>query len=573
MDHFSNPPFMLKSGSATLLARICSARFRKVAGPRAWHYAGIAMMSAALLFLQGCFFRGSRTNSPTGPAPRVSIAVLPLNIPEPPQASGSRLQGPTLQTLSIASAVMATNVLQGIPDVEQVPLWRTLHAASSLIDKSRRATPSEAAKLANMLSVRWAMTGEIAPNPEGYVLIIDFIPAKSSGIPFRYQRDLQPETLARRVNEALEQFLRYAQHPVPQTKTLTRPVDWSDLFRLAEAIDREYGWFSPPAPGKAQVVYASVLARDPRLASLFFNPDLYAAATAPLSGEASKPAPADGTEPRVKPVQVYRVAAGAAPVREPVEQLSLSPASRTTETPEKSKWAPLEVPPILLFLAEQQADRAQSRADINRRSSLPPYPSASGYGGESVRTAPPRTPGTQYVLQLFASVDKTEAKQTAEDLAQAGVPVRISVIRARRATFYRVSDGTYESPAAASAAGDALIALRMADEYWIRAVAAPAATTRQSLASQSPGTFDAAGSDAGRFQVQVFASIDREKALALAEGLRRIGLQARIEQFKLTEGEDCYRVRLVGYQSRNEAVAAAETLRVQGRIREYWIVS
>jgi hypothetical protein len=44
---------------------------------------------------------------------------------------------------------------------------------------------------------------------------------------------------------------------------------------LAEALDREYGWFVDAEPGKAQEIVADLALKDDRLARLLFNPSVY----------------------------------------------------------------------------------------------------------------------------------------------------------------------------------------------------------------------------------------------------------------------------------------------------------
>jgi hypothetical protein len=44
---------------------------------------------------------------------------------------------------------------------------------------------------------------------------------------------------------------------------------------LAEALDREYGWFVDAEPGKAQDVVAKLLLTDEHLAKSLFSPTLY----------------------------------------------------------------------------------------------------------------------------------------------------------------------------------------------------------------------------------------------------------------------------------------------------------
>ncbi len=560
---------------------------------RARHHVHIAIMSATLLACQGCLFRGSKTNSPVEPASPVSIAVLPLNVREQPQSPASPAQAagngrqnqatsggrarpssaePTLQSMSIASAVVATSVLQGIPGIEPVPMWRALQVASTILNNTRWVTPSMAAELANMLSVRWTMMGEISPASEGYNVIIDFIPSKPAVFPFRYQKVLRRELLSQRLGEALEEFLRYAGHPVPQLRTLDRGGDWSELSRLVEAVDREYGWFSPPAPGNSQAAYAAIFTRDPRLASLLFNPDRYSAASAPAPSQASKPSTTSVAEPIAKAAPVVTNPINAVPDRRQPKQPIPLPTSPMAGIPEISKWTSLTVSPVLSLPAEQQLHSGQATAAVHGRTSSMLSTPGAGYLRESGSTVLPYAPGARYVLQLFASTNETDARRVAQELLRGGAPAKVSASKTGSETIYRVNGGTYDSPAAASAAGDALITLRMASEYWIRTESAPVATASREPAAEPPRAADAAGSTAGSFQVQVFASSDREKAVALAEELRQIGLRAQVEPFKLTGKGDWYRVRLSGYPSRKEALAAAEKLRSEGRIREYWIV-
>ena len=44
---------------------------------------------------------------------------------------------------------------------------------------------------------------------------------------------------------------------------------------VAEALDREYGWFVEAEPGKAQEIVEELMRRDGRLARLLFNPKIY----------------------------------------------------------------------------------------------------------------------------------------------------------------------------------------------------------------------------------------------------------------------------------------------------------
>jgi hypothetical protein len=82
------------------------------------------------------------------------------------------------------------------------------------------------------------------------------------------------DTLEPAFLEAVRQFLRYqAARPVLMKKTRETGVE--SLKELAEALDREYGWFKEAEPGKAQEVVARLARTDMRLARLLFNPGVY----------------------------------------------------------------------------------------------------------------------------------------------------------------------------------------------------------------------------------------------------------------------------------------------------------
>ena len=73
---------------------------------------------------------------------------------------------------------------------------------------------------------------------------------------------------------AFIQFLRYL------SAGSLKPVKGEEssmisIKPLAEALDREYGWFVSADPGKSQEIVADLALKDTRLARLLFNPSLY----------------------------------------------------------------------------------------------------------------------------------------------------------------------------------------------------------------------------------------------------------------------------------------------------------
>ena len=79
------------------------------------------------------------------------------------------------------------------------------------------------------------------------------------------------------------------------------------------------------------------------------------------------------------------------------------------------------------------------------------------------------------------------------------------------------------------------------------------------------------GSNKG-FKVQVLALRRKEDAETTARTLENKGLRAEVEQADLKDRGRLYRIRLVGYESRQDAKKAAEKLISASLIQQYWIV-
>ena len=77
-----------------------------------------------------------------------------------------------------------------------------------------------------------------------------------------------------RLPDAFNQFLRYLTAK-PFDPREAKFQTMTAMKSLAEALDREYGWFVEANPGKAQVVVAKLASSDEWLARFLFNPSLY----------------------------------------------------------------------------------------------------------------------------------------------------------------------------------------------------------------------------------------------------------------------------------------------------------
>ncbi len=105
-------------------------------------------------------------------------------------------------------------------------------------------------------------------------MMIDFIPAKTGSVPFRFTKSGKIDEVGARLPEAFSQFAYYLTVRPLQPMQKKLPT-MTSVKKLAEALDREYGWFVEAEPGKAQAVVSDLAATDERLARFLFNPSLY----------------------------------------------------------------------------------------------------------------------------------------------------------------------------------------------------------------------------------------------------------------------------------------------------------
>ena len=146
--------------------------------------------------------------------------------------------------------------------------------ALNLAGPSRGFTQDSAANIATWLSAKWSVMGELAPAKNGFSIIVDFIPSRSSLVPFRYTKTGRLDTLGSGFNDAYNQFLRYLVSK-PMAPSKGSETTMTSVKELAVALDREYGWFVAAEPGKAQEVISGIAGSDETLARSLFSPTTY----------------------------------------------------------------------------------------------------------------------------------------------------------------------------------------------------------------------------------------------------------------------------------------------------------
>ncbi len=225
----------------------------------------IALALSGLLFEPGCIFRKHKPPAaPAIPAP-VRVALLPMNVPD-----GTA----ELHWVSLATMAMMVEVALAAPDLELVPVWESVPAALQSLGNSRTVTTDIAELVAVRLSARWSSQGEIIKVGKTFTWRVDFIPAKPSLVPFRYEKPSTVEALSAQTQEAFDQLLRYLiVRPLEVSKL--QPLDAKKLREIADALDAEYGWFGAAKPGTSGKVVEDLARSKPALARLLFSPTLY----------------------------------------------------------------------------------------------------------------------------------------------------------------------------------------------------------------------------------------------------------------------------------------------------------
>jgi len=224
----------------------------------------LALLLPLILGLQSaCLFRKGKAPKPAPSAAR--LVLLPFNVPE-----GDN----DLKWAALAAPIMMTAVSERARDLEIVPLWQTMPVAVEAAGASRILNEESAADVASWFSAKWSAMGVFTPSKRGVSMIVDFIPAKSNLVAFRYGKTGRLDSVGSHFPQAYRQFLYYlGLRPLLQTRH--NDQSFSSLRDLAEALDREYGWFGEAQPGNSQQLVVKLASSDMRLARLLFSPNVY----------------------------------------------------------------------------------------------------------------------------------------------------------------------------------------------------------------------------------------------------------------------------------------------------------
>jgi hypothetical protein len=223
----------------------------------------IISAAALILFQTGC---GKKSKAVFTPAPPARVAFLPLNVAENQN---------DLHWVAIAAPILLAQISERAPDLEAVPFWESMPVAVESAGASRIFTDASAESAASWLSAEWGVMGEVSPAPRDRIsLIVDFIPVGGRQIPFRYMKTRRIDSIAEGFPTAFTQFLRYLAVR-PLEKERGSPPSLSSMRTVAEALDREYGWFVEAEPGTALDIVDDLLKRNESLARFLFSPKTY----------------------------------------------------------------------------------------------------------------------------------------------------------------------------------------------------------------------------------------------------------------------------------------------------------
>ena len=229
---------------------------------------GLPLLAASILiffFLQvGCSKKNQAAFTPSAPS---KVAFFPLNVNE---------NQTELQWAALATPVLLAQISEKSPDLEVIPFWESMPVAIEWAGASRIFNQASAQSAVGWLSAEWGSMGEVSQSRKNRVeIIVDFVSIGGKQIPFRYMKTARIDTIGEGFNSAINQFLRYlAATPLKKKRNEEAP-HLPSMKRLAEALDREYGWFAEAEPGKAEKIVAELLKSDENLARFLFSPETY----------------------------------------------------------------------------------------------------------------------------------------------------------------------------------------------------------------------------------------------------------------------------------------------------------
>jgi hypothetical protein len=210
----------------------------------------------------GCNKKAKARPAVSGP---IRVILLPFAVPE---------NDKDLKWAAMAAPALIARASRLAPDIKIVPFWDAMPPAIASAGAARSFNDETAASMANWAGAKWAIMGEISRTKSSYSLSIDFIPAKSMDVPFRYIKTRHLDTMGSACQAAIRQWFRYTtSKTIPVAKQKEPGLD--KMRSVAEALDREYGWHETAVPGNAQEVVGMISPSDRAWAQLLFNPTMY----------------------------------------------------------------------------------------------------------------------------------------------------------------------------------------------------------------------------------------------------------------------------------------------------------
>jgi len=201
----------------------------------------------------------------------VRVVVLPFMV-----SSEKAGEDKDLQWAAMAAPALLIKSSLRLPDLEVIPFWEVMPVAVSAAGAVRSFTDESAASLANWLSAQWTIMGELRKTgTSSYSVVLDFIPAKSTTVPFRHIKTRRMEHIGTNFYLGLRQWLRYVTgKQIPLMQQIREP-GLQKMRTLGEALDKEYGWLAIAEPGNAQSAINEALQENEDWTKLLFSPTMY----------------------------------------------------------------------------------------------------------------------------------------------------------------------------------------------------------------------------------------------------------------------------------------------------------
>ncbi len=449
-----------------------------------------------LAFQPACMFRHSKPKTPQAPAVAVRIALLPFNIPA---------ENSDLRWVSMAAPLVMAKTIENMASFEVVPVWQSYPVTLESLGNGRSITPEIAAYVAERVGAKWATNGELAPAKDGVWMRLDFIPAKTTLVPYRYEKVMRLDAMGANAYEAFSQLSDYlVLRPLP--KLTGKGIKASSMRELAEALDREYGWYVTADPGKSEKLASGLVKTDSQFARLLFDPILYPAVASvaakpksmelkPLSvpkperqatGDATPPAPATPQPTQAappppeapaptqeKPRQVPAETTQPTQPQVGEEKVPAQPATAATPAPAAPAVIPQPGPP-----RKSVPSTAKRPENEPLHSGIPPSASQSaktapakssdtGAAAKDNATAAPSAEGA-FQIQVYSTQSKHDADARATSLAKAGYSPKVDQVDLKeKGTWFRIRLQGFKTREAAKEAGEKLVADKLISQYWI----------------------------------------------------------------------------------------------------------